>query len=135
LGEEVGRQRAFDVDAERRLHAQALHLEDGRHAVPHIHLDRKRDRDLRAGVAHRFPSIVGHPGHVDEQIVGPKPDVMVAAALARGQLVEDRTYPERRKDVRRNRQTELAPDLPRLFVDCIPKVDFAAHDHRDELVG
>jgi hypothetical protein len=35
--------------------------------------------------------------------------------------------------VRGNLQTELAPDYPSLLV--VWKVDLAAHDHRDELVG
>ena len=100
--EEVGRQRALDIDAQRRLHAQALQLEDGRHAVPHVHLDRKGDRDLRTLIVHRLPSEVGHPGHMDEQIVGPNPDVVIDAALAHSELVQDRAYPERREDVRRN---------------------------------
>ena len=95
MREEVGRQRAFDIDAQRRLHAQALHLEDGRHAVPHVHLDRKGDRDLRTGIVHPLPSKVGHPGHVDEQVVGPDPDVVIAAALALGERVHDRADAER----------------------------------------
>src|SRR5262249_42875269 len=44
-------------------------------------------------------------------------------------------YPERRENVRRNLQTELAPDRPGLRVDRRPKVDLAPHDHSDELVG
>ena len=57
------------------------------------------------------------------------------AALAYRELVQDRTYPERREDVRGNLQTELAPDRPGLRVDRRPEVDLAAHHHRDELVG
>ena len=49
-----------------------------------------------------LPAEVGHPGHVDEQIVGSEPDVVVDAALAPGEQVQDRTDPERREDVRRN---------------------------------
>ena len=103
--------------------------------MTHIHLDRDGQGDLRTLVVHRLPSKVGHPGHMDEQIVGPDPDVVVDAALAHGELVQDRTYPERREDVRRNLQTELASDRPGLRVDRRPEVDLAAHDHRDELVG
>jgi hypothetical protein len=102
--------------------------------VPHVHLDREGNRDLRTLVVHRLPSEVGHPGHVDEQIIGPDPDVVIDAALSRSELVEDRPYPERREDVRRNRQTELAPDRPGLRVGRRPEIDLAAHDHSDELV-
>jgi hypothetical protein len=49
---------------------------------------------------------------VDEQVVGPDPDVVIDPALADGELVQDRTYPERREDVGRNLQAELAPDRP-----------------------
>src|SRR5256884_4323519 len=40
----------------------------------------------------------------------------------------------RREDVRRNLETELAPDLPRLCVGQFAQVDLAAHDHVDELI-
>jgi hypothetical protein len=135
LGEEVGRQRALDIDAQGRLHSQALQLENGRHAMPHVHLDREGDRNLHAFVVHRLPSKVGHPGHVDKQVVGPEPDVLIDAALAHSELVQDRTDAERGEDVRRNLQTELAPDRPGLRVGRRPEVDLTAHDHRDELVG
>ena len=69
------------------------------------------------------------------RLSGPMPDVAVAAALAHGELVQDRTYPERREDVRRDLQTELAPDRPGLVVDRVAEIDLAAHDHGDELVG
>src|SRR5690349_21104889 len=72
---------------------------------------------------------------MDEQIVGADPDIVIDAALTQSELVQDRPYPERREDVRRNLQTELAPDRPGLRVDRRPEVDLAAHDHRDELVG
>src|SRR5215469_16468042 len=72
---------------------------------------------------------------MDEQIVGPDPDVAIDAPLAHGELVQDRTYPERREDVRRNLQTELAPNRPGLRVGRGPEVDLTAHDHRDELLG
>jgi hypothetical protein len=41
LDEEVCRHRALDIDAQGWLHTQALQLQDGRHAVPHVHLDRE----------------------------------------------------------------------------------------------
>src|SRR5215469_10719192 len=104
---------------------RALQLEDRRHAVPHIHLDRKGDRDLRTLVVYRLPSEVGHSGHMDEQIVGPDLDIVIDAALAHGELVQDRTYAERREDVRGDLQTELAPDSPGLRVDRCPEVDLA----------
>src|SRR6516162_7248335 len=103
--------------------------------MPHVHLDRERDRDLRALVVHRLPSKVGHPRHMDEQVVGPDPDVLIDATLAHGELVQDRAYLEWREDVRRYLQTELAPDRPGLRVDRRPEIDLAAHDHRTELVG
>ena len=84
LGEEIRSQRALHVRAQGRLHTKALHLKDRRHAVPHIHLDRDGERDLRAGVFDALPAEVGHSGHVDEQIVGSEPDVVVDATLALG---------------------------------------------------
>ena len=71
------------------------------------------DRDLRAGVLDPLPAQVGHPGHVDEQVVGSEPDVVVDAARALGEIVQDRADAERREDVRRNLETELAPDRAR----------------------
>jgi hypothetical protein len=53
--EEVRRQRHLDVRAERRLDAQAERLEDGRHAVPHVHLDRDGERHVGAGVLDLLP--------------------------------------------------------------------------------
>src|SRR5712691_1002336 len=58
LGEEVRRHRALHVHGERRLHAKALHLDDRRLAVAHVHLDRERDRDLGARVLDRLPAHV-----------------------------------------------------------------------------
>ena len=75
LGEEVRRHRALDVDRERRLHAKLLHLDDRRGAMPHVHLDREGDRDLRALILDRLPRPCGLAGHVDEQVVGPDPNV------------------------------------------------------------
>src|SRR5215831_7243661 len=66
---------------------------------------------------------------MDEQVVGADPDIAIDAALAHSELVQDRPYPERREDVRRNLQTELASDRPG------PEVNLTAHDHCDELVG
>src|SRR5215475_533618 len=113
---------------------QALHLEDGPHAVPHVHLDREGDGDLCTLVAHRLPAKIGHSGHVDEQVVGADPDVVIDAALTDSQLVEDRTYPERREYVRGDLQTELPPDRPGLRVGRRPEINLAAHNHRDKLV-
>ncbi len=109
--------------------------------MPHVHLDREGDRDLRAGVVDRLPAQVGHPGHMDEQVVGPDFEVAgrlagwTGATLALGELVQDRANPERRQDVRRDLEFELAPDRPGLLVDLRPEIDLAAHDHGDELIG
>src|ERR1700675_4283475 len=89
----------------------------------------------------RLPALVGHPGHVDEQIVGT--DLEVAGRLAvrpdaaepLGELIQDRADPEREQGVRRDLESELAPDGPGLLVDLRPKVDLAAHDHGNELVA
>lgn len=121
LGKEVRRHCDLDVRTQGRLHAQALELEDGWNAVPHVHFDREGDRDLRASVLHALPARVGHPGHVDEQVVGSEPDVVVDAALALGEIVQDRADAERREDVRRNLETELAPDVPGLRVSRFPR--------------
>lgn len=72
---------------------------------------------------------------MDEQIVGPEPDIMIDPALAHSELVQDRAYSERRKYVRGDLKTELASDRPRLFVYRVPQIYLAAHDHRDELIG
>src|SRR3989454_363884 len=58
LGKEVRRHRDLDIRAQGRLHAQALHLEDGRNAVSHVHLDREGDRDLHSFVLDRLPAFV-----------------------------------------------------------------------------
>ncbi len=79
------------------------------------------------------PGHVGHPGHVDEQVVRPERQRTAVAALALGEQVQGRADTERREDVRRNLKTELAPDQPGLLV--MRKVYLAAHDHGHELVG
>src|SRR5450755_3114705 len=61
--------------------------------------------------------------------------VRADAAEALGQLVQDRSYPEWRQDVRRDLEAKLAPDRPGLLIDRSPEVDFAAHDHGHELVA
>ena len=61
-----------------------------------------------------LPGHVGHPGHVDEQVVRPDADVAVEPPVPCGELVEDRADAERRQDVRRDLQAELAPDRPGL---------------------
>ena len=134
LGEEVRRHRDLDVRAQRRLHAQALQLEDRRNAVPHVHLDRESDRDLCADVLDLLPGGVGHPGHVDEQVIRSDPDVAVATRSS-GELVKSRPDAERREDMRRNLEVELPPDRPGLVGRRISKVDLAAHDHMDKLVA
>src|SRR5205807_3737213 len=55
------------------------------------------------------------------------------APLALGEQVQGRANAERRQDVCRNLEAELAPDLPSLLVGG--KVDLATHDHGDELVA
>ena len=86
-------------------------------------------------VFHRLPAEIRHPGHVDEQVVGSEPDIVAGATGAGGEVVQDRTHAERRKDVRRDLQPELAPDRPCLGVGRFAKVDLAAHDHGGELVA
>ena len=135
LGEGVGRHRHLDVGAERGLHAQALHLQDRRHAVAHVHLDREGDRYLHPFVLDLLPAEIGHPRHVDEEVVGPEADVVVDAARAGGEVVENRPDAEGRQDVRRDLQTELASDLPRLRVGRLAEVHLATHDHVDQLVA
>src|SRR5258708_19744469 len=101
--------------------------------MPHVHLDRERDRDLYAVVLDRLPAHVRHPGHMDEQVVGPEPERAAVPTLALGEQVQGGANAERREDMRRDLEPELAPDLPSFLV--ARKVDLAAHDHGDELVG
>ena len=68
-----------------------------------------------------------------KQVVGSEPQGAAVAALAFGKQIQGRADTERGEDVRGNLQTELTPDNPGLLV--ARKVDLAAHDHRDELVG
>jgi hypothetical protein len=53
---------------------------------------------------------------VDEQVVGPQPDVVVDASLSLGKEVQDRTDPEWGEDMRCDLETELAPDPPGIGV-------------------
>ena len=120
--------------AERGLQPQLLHPDDGRHAVPHVHLDGKRDRYLRADLLDFRPGGVGHARHVDEQVVASDADVAVAADSS-SQLVESRPDAERRKDVRGDLEAEPPPDRPGQVGRLVVEVDLAAHDHMDQLVA
>ncbi len=102
--------------------------------MPHVHLDRKRDRDLRADILDPLPGRVGHPRHVDEQVVRSDPDIVLAASHPRGERVHGRADTERRENVRRDLETEVSTDRPGLLGRRIPEIDLAAHDHMDELV-
>ena len=102
--------------------------------MAHVHLDRHRQRDLRAGILDPLPAQVGHAGHVDEQVVRTEADVAVAARSS-GELVKNRPDAERREDMRRDLQAELAPDGPGLVGRRVAEVDLAAHDHVHELVA
>src|SRR4051812_14771570 len=135
LGEEVRRQVRLDVDAERRLDAQFLHFVDGRNAMAHVHLDRERDRDVRADLLDPLPALVRHAGHVDEQmlVLLSEPQLPVVAGSAVGELVEGRAYAERREDMRRKLELLLTPDVPGELV--VGQVDLDAHDHVDELIA
>jgi hypothetical protein len=76
-------------------------------------------------VLHLLPAHVGHPGHVDEQVVG-------AELVGRGERIEGRAHAEAADDVRHHLQPELAPEGPgRLEAR---QVDLAAHGHGQELV-
>jgi hypothetical protein len=80
---------------------------------------------VKKSVLGRLPARLGNAGHVDEQIVG-------AELPGRGELVERLAHPERAHHMRRDRQVELAADLPGPLV--ARQVDLSAHDHGDELV-
>ena len=103
--------------------------------MAHVHLDRERNRNLGAAVLDPVPAGVRHAGHVDEQVVGSDPDVVVDAAGTRGEVVQDRADAERRQDVRRDLDVELATDPPGLAVGRLPEIDLAAHDEADERIG
>jgi hypothetical protein len=92
--------------------------------------------DTRAPTSLTFsPRRIGHARHVNEDVVLAHGDVGAGrAAGALGELVEDRANAERRENVRRDLQMQLAPDRPGLGVGFGPEIDLAAHDHVDELV-
>ena len=101
--------------------AERLHLQDGRLAVAHVHLDRECDRDFGADILDLLPGGVRHPGHVDEQVVFADLDAFEGLAgevgdvgADTGELIEDRADPERREDVRGDQDAELATDRPGL---------------------
>ncbi len=103
--------------------------------MAHVHLDGKGDRHLRADVLDFLPGGVGHPGHVDEQVVCSNIDVVLVATLARRECVHDRADAERGEDMRSDLEVEIPPDRPGLLGRRIPKIDLAAHDHMDKLVA
>ena len=82
-----------------------------------------------------FQADVRHAGHVDEQVVGSDPMLWSLPPVPRGEVVEDRADAERRQDVRRDLEAELAADRPGLAVGRLPEIDLAAHDHVDEFVA
>ena len=133
LGEEIRCHSALDIGGKRRFHTKLLHLDDRRDSVPHIHLDREGNRDLRASIVDRLPAHGGLPGHVDEQVVGS--DGERSARWVGGEEVQDRGDAEWREDVRRDLQAELSPEGPGLCVGRCPKVDLTAHDHMAKLVS
>ena len=126
LGEEIGRHGAFDVGAERRLDSHLHGFEDRRHSVAHGHLDGHRNRNVRAFVGDRLPGAVGHRGHVDENVARTDHVLFDQA----GELRRDAEIPEH---VRRDRQVEIAADLPGNVVSG--PINLAAHHHGQELVG
>ena len=72
-----------------------------------------------------FPAIVGHAGHMDE-------DVVLAEHARCAQFVERRLHPEGTDNMKGNRQIQLAPDLPGGFVTR--HIYLATHDHGCQLV-
>ena len=54
---------------------------------------------------------------------------MLPAARAFARTIHDRADAEWREDVRRDLETELAPDRPGLLRGRVTEIDFAAHDH------
>jgi hypothetical protein len=63
LGEHVGGHGALEVGRERDAHVEVEGLLNRRHAMAHVHLDRRSDRDMRAGVGGSFPGEIAHPRH------------------------------------------------------------------------
>ena len=102
--------------------------------MPHVHFDRHRERDLYAVILDGLPPLIGHSSHVDEQVVGSESDIVVDTTGALREVVENRADAERRKDVRCDLEAELTADRPSLGVGRLAEIDFAAHDHRDELI-
>src|SRR5215469_4478523 len=101
--------------------------------MAHVHLDRESDRDLCPLVLDRLPAIVGHPGHVDEEIVRSEPECPTVASLAFREQVQRRADAERREYMCRNLEVEVASDVPSVLVTG--QVNLAAHYHGHELVG
>ena len=95
---------------------------------------------LRAGLGNLLPGSVGHPGHVHEQVVRADLDAAEVAGTVvnvggdAGELIEDRADPERRQDVRRDLQAELASEGPGRPRRRVAQIDLAAHHHRDERI-
>jgi len=93
---------------------------------------RHGERDAGAGVLHHLPGEIGHPRHVDEQVVGTEPD----GAFTFADGVELRGHAEAADDVRGDGDIELAPEIPGSCVEARGlKVDLAAHEHGHELVA
>ncbi len=105
LGEEVRGHGALDVGAERGLDAMIERGLDRRHAVPHGHLDRGRDRDLRPRIGDRLPGGLRDGAGVDELEIRPHQ----ALAL---DLLDERPLADAADEVRHDGQAVLAPDRP-----------------------
>ena len=56
-----------------------------------------------------LPAQVGHPGHVDEEVVGSKPERTAVAAMALGERVQGGPNAERREEMRPLRESGLTP--------------------------
>src|SRR6478609_3517913 len=80
-------------------------------AVAHVHLDRHSDGNLSTDVLDLLPRRVRHARHVNEEVVRADPNAAVPA-ISSGERVENRPYAERRQDMRRDLQVEIASDRP-----------------------
>ena len=64
-GEHVGCHVAFDIDAETGADAEIERCLERRHPVPHLHLDGRRNRNVRPGVSDQFPCRCTQLGAMD----------------------------------------------------------------------
>ena len=95
--EHVGGHVRFDVHAQARRDAVIERLLDRRHPVPHLHLDRRRDRHVPAGIGDHLPRGLAQLRAVDVLVVGLH-EAGLAHRLEAGGVADD-VVDDRRADL------------------------------------